>query len=198
MRTESWLTGSLRAILAMLCLVLRAFVAARLADICTEAANTFHEVRAACHQARGRSAHRRAGAIQLDAARHHLHILLVQAFRGAMLAGDRAGVTRNDTALILFKRHLQSVIVLTRSFSLERHAEFFRAAAETNGGASASLLSACWTFRLLRFRCFASFDKQLQPIDVNQNRWITQKSRSHLGDVLIKGDFFAKLVYAGV
>src|SRR5262249_29968326 len=102
-----------------------AFVAARLADFCADAANTFREVGAACHQARGRGADRRAGAIQLDAARHHLHVLLVQAFRRAMLAGDRAVVTGVDTALILFVWHIRLVIALTYSFSLERHAEFF-------------------------------------------------------------------------
>ena len=100
-----------RAILTVLCLVLRAFVAARLADFCADAANTFREVRAACHKARRRGADRRAGAIQLDAARHHLHILLVEAFRRAMLAGDRAVVTGVDTALILFVWHIQLVIV---------------------------------------------------------------------------------------
>ena len=97
------LTACSRAILTVLCLVLRAFVAARLADFCADAANTFREVRAACHQAHGRGAERRAGEIQLDAARHHLHILLVQAFRRAMLARDRAFVTGVDTALILFE-----------------------------------------------------------------------------------------------
>ncbi len=95
----------------MLRLVLCAFVAARLTDFCADAANTFREVRAACHKTRGRGAHRRAGAIQLDAAHHHLHILLVQAFRRAMLAGDGAVVAGVDTALILFKRHIQLLIV---------------------------------------------------------------------------------------
>src|SRR5215471_6999019 len=61
----------------------------------------------------------------LTVRRHHLHILLVEAFRRAMLAGDRAVVTGVDTALILFVWHIRLVIVLTCSFSLERHAEFF-------------------------------------------------------------------------
>ena len=88
-------------------LVLRAFVAARLADLCADAANTFREVRAACHQARGRGADGGAGAIQLDAARHHLHILLAQALRRAMLAGGRAFVAGVDTALIRFEWHIR-------------------------------------------------------------------------------------------
>jgi len=102
--------------------MLRAFVAARLADFCADAANTAREVRVARHYARGRGADRRAGAIQLDAACHHFHILLMQAFRRAMLAGDRAVVTGVDTALILFVWHIRLVIVLTCSLSLERHA----------------------------------------------------------------------------
>jgi len=105
--------------------VLRALVAARLADLCADAANTFREVRVACHQAHGRAAECRAGATELDAARHHLHILLVQAFRRAMLASDRAVVTGVDTALILFVWHIRLIIVLTRSFGLERPPEFF-------------------------------------------------------------------------
>src|SRR5262249_17142645 len=114
-----------RAILTVLCLVLRAFVAAGLADFCANAANTFREIRTACHQARRRGADRRAGAIQLDAARHHLHILLVQAFRRAMLASDRAVVAGVDTVLILSVWHIRSIIVLTRSFGLKRPPEFF-------------------------------------------------------------------------
>jgi len=90
--------------------MLRAFVAARLADFCADAANTVREVRVARHYARGRGADRRAGAIQLDAACHHFHILLMQAFRRAMLAGDRAVVTGVDTALILFVWHIRLVI----------------------------------------------------------------------------------------
>jgi hypothetical protein len=44
----------------------------------------------------------------------------VEAFRRAMLAGDRAVVTGVDTALILFVWHIRLVIALTCSFGLER------------------------------------------------------------------------------
>ena len=49
-------------------------------------------------------------AIELDAARHFLHILFVQAFRRAVFAGCRASVTGIDTAVVFLVWHVPTSV----------------------------------------------------------------------------------------
>jgi len=67
-----------RALLAMLHLVLRAFFAASLANLRAHVADRAGKFAAPGHVAGRHPAYLRAIHVQPDAARHHLHILLVQ------------------------------------------------------------------------------------------------------------------------
>ena len=77
----------------MRCLVLAAFLAASLAYIGAGFAHCRSEFAAAAHEGGSRAAYLRAIHIERDATRHHFHVLFLQAGSGAMIAGNRAGVT---------------------------------------------------------------------------------------------------------
>jgi DNA-binding GntR family transcriptional regulator len=87
-------------------LVLRAFLAARVADLCAKLADLLRELRAARHFARRKRADIRATTVELDTADHHFHVLFVQASGRAVLASFHALVTRFDTIFIFFVRHI--------------------------------------------------------------------------------------------
>ena len=91
----------------MLRLVFCAFIAAGLTNFGADAADPYGKLRTARHQARCSRAYRGASAIQLDATRHHFHILLMQAFGRAMFASNHAVVTCINTALMFFVCHTQ-------------------------------------------------------------------------------------------
>jgi hypothetical protein len=94
------LAARVRATFAMLVFVFRAFLRARITDIRADSADPSRKLTAARHQPYGESADIRAIAVQFDAAGHHLHVLLVQAFGCAVLASDRAGDARMDATLV--------------------------------------------------------------------------------------------------
>ncbi len=119
------------AVLTMLRLVFCTFVAAGLTNFGADAAGTCGKLRTARHQAHCGRAYRGAGTIQLDASRHHFYILLMQAFRCAMFAGNYAVVTCVNTALIFFVRHTQLINRARVHLGLERQPDFLCATAET-------------------------------------------------------------------
>lgn len=80
--------------------VLFAFARAGVADFRAQRADPHRELAAAGHQTHRKSAHVGAIAIELDAASHHLHVLLAQAFRGTALAGDHAPDAGMHTTLV--------------------------------------------------------------------------------------------------
>lgn len=95
----------LRALLAMFHVVLGAFVATRLADVGAQAADGLRMF-AATSNRRGRQlADRGAVHVERDAARHHFHVLLLQAGCGAMVARDGARVARFDAREVLLVGH---------------------------------------------------------------------------------------------
>jgi len=84
----------------MLVIVLRAFLGARIADVRTDRAKPGRERTSAGHQAYRQCTQIGAIAVELDATRHHLHVLFVQALRRAMLASDGAGDAGVHAALV--------------------------------------------------------------------------------------------------
>lgn len=89
----------------MIHLVLRAFGTACVAHFSTKLADSFCELRAACHFAFAERTQVRATAIQFDAASHHFDVVLVQARRCTMFARDEALVAGFNAILIFFVRH---------------------------------------------------------------------------------------------
>src|SRR5205085_2888025 len=100
------------AILAMLRLVFLALGGTGIAHFRAERAEPGRELAASRHEPGGERAKIRAIAIQFDATRHFLHILLVQACRRAVFARCRALVTRVDTALVFFVWHMFSSLLV--------------------------------------------------------------------------------------
>ena len=90
----------------MLVVVFRAFLRAGIADLCANRADPGRVLASSRHQPDGQRANICAIAIQLDAASHHLYVLLVQALRCAMLARDSAGDAGMNTTLIFLVWHL--------------------------------------------------------------------------------------------
>ena len=84
----------------MLGIVLCTFLCARIAGVSANRANPGRELTSAGHQPYGQRAEVGAIAVELDATRHHLYVLLVQAFGCAMLASDRAGDAGMDATLV--------------------------------------------------------------------------------------------------
>jgi hypothetical protein len=113
----------LRTVLAMLRVVFCAFLAARFTNFSADAADRGGKLRTARHQACCSRADRGAGAIQLDATRHHLYVLLLQAFRRAIFASNHAVSTSVNTALIFFVWHTHLSNALACSFSFGKHLE---------------------------------------------------------------------------
>jgi hypothetical protein len=93
------------ALLAMIHRVFSALLAARVTDFCAQRANAFREFGAARHLAHRQRTDIRATAVELDAARHHLHFLFVQAGGRAVFARLHALVTGFNTGFIVFVRH---------------------------------------------------------------------------------------------
>jgi hypothetical protein len=90
----------------MLGIVLLALGGTGVADLCAKAAEPHGEFTAARHEPHRKSADICAIAVELDATRHHLYVLLVQAFGCAVLASDRAGNARMDATLVFLMRHI--------------------------------------------------------------------------------------------
>lgn len=95
----------LRALLAMVHLVLPAFVAAGFANISAKTAEFACHLAASCHIGSRDAADLRAIHVKRNTTRHHLYILLLQAGCGAMVACGRARITSFDTGLKLIDCH---------------------------------------------------------------------------------------------
>ena len=93
--------AGLGAFLAVLGLMLAAFFAAGLAHIRARLANGGSELAAATHVGGSQAADLRAVHIKRNAARHHVDVLLPQARRSAVVAGDCAGMAGIDAGLKL-------------------------------------------------------------------------------------------------
>ena len=89
------------ALLAMLVLVLTAFVGALLADFETLLENMLGVVRAAGDEGVGEAADVGTVAVEADAGHHHLDIILVQAGGGAHFAGGDAAGEGVENLLVL-------------------------------------------------------------------------------------------------
>lgn len=97
--------AGLRALLTMRVLVLCTFIATGLADIGASCADRFGELTAPGHETSGHPANGSTVDIEPDAARHHLHIVFLQAGGGAVVARIGAGVTGVDTGSVLLMSH---------------------------------------------------------------------------------------------
>ena len=93
------------AFLAMIHPVIRALLAAGLADLGTKLANTFGEHRTAGHFPHRKRADLGATPIERDAANHHLDVFLAQTGGRAVLARLHALVTGVDAGFVYFVRH---------------------------------------------------------------------------------------------
>ena len=78
-----------------------ALVAAGFADFGAYFQQVRGVLRAAGYKAGGEGADIGAVAVELNAASHHLHVLLLQAGGGAMLAGGDAGIEGIEQGLVL-------------------------------------------------------------------------------------------------
>lgn len=90
----------------MIHLVLRAFLAACLANFSAKSADRLSELTASSHVAGRHATNLRAVHVELYTSGHTLDILLFQAGDGAVVAFGSAGVTCIDTRLELFMRHI--------------------------------------------------------------------------------------------
>jgi hypothetical protein len=100
------MAASLRAGLAVVVLVLRAFVAAGLAYLRAQLAQLLNEVTATRHAGCRESTDGSAVHVQRDAPRHHLDVFFPQARGCAVVTGVGARVAGVDTSLVLLVRHL--------------------------------------------------------------------------------------------
>lgn len=98
--------ASLRAGLAVVVLMLRAFVAAGLAYLRAQLAQLLNEVTATRHAGCRESTDGSAVHVQRDAPRHHLDVFFPQARGCAVVTGVGARVAGVDTSLVLLVRHL--------------------------------------------------------------------------------------------
>ena len=89
------------AFLAMVQLVIAAFVGAGATDIGTEVAKAGGEFRVGGHERGGGAADQGALAVEVDAAGHQFGVGFKGAGSGALFTGDDRGVTGVDTGLIL-------------------------------------------------------------------------------------------------
>ena len=83
----------------MIHIVLFAFFGTRITDFCTRSANESGKLTTTAHEFSGSAADSRAVDIKSDAARHRLHILLLQAGARAVIASNCALVTGVDARL---------------------------------------------------------------------------------------------------
>ena len=98
-------SASFRALLAMVCLVACAFLAAFLAYIGAHLADCTGELATSRHISGSEATNLGAVHIERDAAGHHLDILLLQTGCGTVVAGYGAVVTGIDAGLELIVRH---------------------------------------------------------------------------------------------
>lgn len=99
-------TAGLGASLAMVHLVLGALFGTCLADVSAKRANRRRVLAAASHGGRGKLADGCAVHVQRDAARHHLHVLLLQARRRAVIAGGGTLIAGLDARGVLLVGHV--------------------------------------------------------------------------------------------
>jgi hypothetical protein len=99
---DSAMLARIGTALAVFDLMLPAFLFAFAANVGTNAADIFRELRAGGHHCGRGEADLRAITIQGDAARHHFDIVLLQAGAGAVFAFARAVIAGFDAALKLF------------------------------------------------------------------------------------------------
>ena len=97
--------AGLGAPLAMVSLVLRAFVTAGLADISADSAERLCVLTAACHRTGCKLADGSAVDIESDAACHHLDVRFLKAGSRAMMTSHRTVETSFDAGFVLLMRH---------------------------------------------------------------------------------------------
>ena len=110
------------AALAMLGIMLATFFSAGAANLGTHATDVGGEFRASRHQHGCGSANSGAIAIQPDTSRHHLHVLLTQAFSSAMRAFVGAVITSFDAIQIFLVRH-KNLLVSDPAPTLQKRKE---------------------------------------------------------------------------
>jgi len=98
--------ASIGALSAVFQIVLAAFLSTGMTRFSAEAGNLGRELRACAHEERRGPAKHRTISIQFNAARHHLHVVLVQAGARAMRALIGAMVTRFNAINVLFVWHI--------------------------------------------------------------------------------------------
>ncbi|GAB2452903.1 hypothetical protein GCM10011375_40000 [Hymenobacter qilianensis] len=81
--------------------VLGTFHSAGMTDLSTELQQVLGVLGSTGHEAGSQGTNIGAVAVQLNTAGHHLHVLLLQAGGGAVLAGSDTGVEGSEEALIL-------------------------------------------------------------------------------------------------
>jgi hypothetical protein len=89
------------AILAVLRLVLAAFIGTCFTDLRAHKANRASQRARSRHETAGQTTDGGAVDIERDAVRHHLDVIFLQTGAGAAIAGLRAGITAVDTCLKL-------------------------------------------------------------------------------------------------
>jgi hypothetical protein len=105
--------ASLGTLLAMLGIMLGAFVATRLADICAESADLAGIFATLRHEGGRQTADLCALPVQTDTFRHHFHVVFFQAGNRAGIAVSRTDMTTLDAGLIFSEVHLVSFGALT-------------------------------------------------------------------------------------
>ena len=113
--------AGLRACLAMLHVVLRTFIAARLADNGARFADFLQMATASRHHCGRYGADLSAVRIQRNALGHGLDVEFLQACRSAMVANCRAGSAGLHARAIRFVRHRILLQLVCRGSSLRRH-----------------------------------------------------------------------------
>jgi hypothetical protein len=109
--------ASAGAALAMLVVMLAALFTAGPANLGARSAEVGGELGTARHELRGHGANQRAVSIEFDAACHHLHIVLAQAFTGAVFTFGGAFLAGFNTAFVFLVWHKQTPSV--RNFAHE-------------------------------------------------------------------------------
>jgi hypothetical protein len=117
------LTG-IGALLAMLGIVLAAFLGTCAARLGAHAADFVSELRTGTHEQRRGAAEHRAVAVQLDAAHHAFHVILLQTFAGAVGAFVGTMVTSFNAFDVFFVWHKQSPSPATYTRTLSPLPEF--------------------------------------------------------------------------
>jgi hypothetical protein len=104
-------SACLRACTAMVHVVARAFLAARLAKLGAEARDRHGVLAVARHHRCGEAAEVGAIDVERDAAGHRLHVVFEQAGGRATVAGIGAAITRLDGIAVGFRLHVRFSVV---------------------------------------------------------------------------------------